>query len=66
MKHHNTVLIVVFVLLITAFLIMLEQQLTFGSFWSWDQFLHHENIAAVIAAFSVGLGFGFKLNYRKK
>ena len=56
---------IVSLLIFVAFLIMLDQYVGFGIWWSWDQFLHHENFAAILIAFSGGL-FAFTYLRRRK
>lgn len=52
---YNKVLVAALVLLVLAAIIMIEQYMTWGTWWSWDQVLHHENFALVLAAVAVGM-----------
>lgn len=38
-----------------ALVILVEQYVTYGILWSWSDFLHHENFAAILFAFSAGI-----------
>ena len=42
-------------LFVLAFLVLIHQYVTFGIWWEMRQFLHHENIAAILAAVGVGM-----------
>jgi len=58
-------LILASVIFVLAFLVLLHQYNNFGTWWDMRQFLHHENIAAVLAAVGVGILIGSKLESRK-
>lgn len=52
------------ILLVTvAFAVMLHQFVTWGTWWSWDQVLHHEVLAVGLVAVATGLMV--KSNWRK-
>jgi len=46
-----------FLFLALGFGILLHQYVYFGVFWSWNQFLHHENFAAVCWAAAFGIWY---------
>ncbi len=43
------------VLLVVAFLVMLEQAITWGTWWTWEQALHHETLALVLGGMAAGV-----------
>lgn len=48
--------LIIFLFFFSGLLILVHQALISGGVWfELDQFLHHENIAAVIIAFACGL-----------
>jgi len=53
--RYNAVIIAALVLLALAAIIIIEQRITWGVWWSWDQVLHHENFALVLAAVAAGM-----------
>jgi hypothetical protein len=60
----NIVKYTILALFLTAFAVMFHQYITFGSWWSWEQFLHHENFSAVIVSLGIGLFIGFSVKKR--
>lgn len=44
---------------IIAIMILVHQVINWGMWWKWSDFLHHENFAAVMFAFSGGVAFVF-------
>jgi hypothetical protein len=50
------------ILVIIAFLVLLHQKIVWGTWWSWEQFLHHENFAfgLVCIAFGIFLAVNWK------
>jgi len=53
--------ILIIILFFSGLLILAHQALTgAGGWFELDQFLHHENIAAVIIAFACGILFGLE------
>ena len=43
--------------LISAITILIEQQIAWGIFFDIEDFLHHENFAAILIAFATGIIF---------
>jgi ABC-type proline/glycine betaine transport system permease subunit len=53
--------IIFFLSLAVGFGILLHQYVNFGVWWSWSQFLHHENFAAICFAVAFGIWLGIWL-----
>ena len=51
-------------LIFLAFTVLLHQYVLFGRWWDMSQFLHHENIAAVLAALGAGMLIRWKAEAR--
>ena len=51
----NVRLLFVVVLFFLGFLVLAHQAIIWGKWFEPDQFLHHENIAAIIFAFALGI-----------
>jgi len=47
--------LVAFLLVAMAFFVMFEQYLVYNDWWSWSQFLHHEDFAFGLVAISFGM-----------
>jgi len=58
--------VIIVVAFSSAFLIMLEQWITWGSFWEVDQTLHHETFAIVLIMFACGMIIAFLILKRKR
>lgn len=43
---------------LAAFLILFEQYLVYGTWWTWSEFLHHENFAVGFVCLGAGLLLG--------
>ena len=55
MNQRNKVVFFAFVFVALAFLVMYEQYLVYGDWWTWSQFLHHESFAFGLVCISFGL-----------
>jgi len=43
------------ILLVAAFLIILDQVIRFGIVWEWNQVFHHENFALALISLALGM-----------
>lgn len=52
--------------LFLSFTIMADQFINWDTWWTWTDFLHHENFAVILVAFSAGLAVAFYLAIKQR